>query len=290
VADSEGSSIRAVPFDESGEVRTVLGTAHLPEGRLFVFGDRDGQGKEVLLQHPLGVAYADGKVFVADSYNNKIKEIDLASESCRTLAGSGEAGSADSPPEFDEPAGLSIAGSRLYVADTNNHAIRVIDLASPSKAATLVIEGLAPPERPVADSSVASVWAGAQQVAVDPVEVKPADGKIELNVRLNLPPGYKINPLAPMRFRVDFAKESGIVRRDGFTGPIKLDVPTTEFAVPLPVSSEEGQDELRLYVNYFYCREGAEGTCRTGSVAWNVSIRVSKGASENQIPLSLTVE
>ena len=32
------------------------------------------------------------------------------------------------PPTFDEPAGLSHADGKLYVADTNNHAIRVLDL------------------------------------------------------------------------------------------------------------------------------------------------------------------
>ncbi len=41
---------------------------------LFRFGDRDGSGADALLQHPLAVATAsDGKVYVADSYNHKIK-------------------------------------------------------------------------------------------------------------------------------------------------------------------------------------------------------------------------
>ena len=42
VADSEGSSIRAVPFDTKEKVRTVVGTSKLPGGRLFAFGDVDG--------------------------------------------------------------------------------------------------------------------------------------------------------------------------------------------------------------------------------------------------------
>ena len=43
VADSEGSSIRAVPLDMPGEVRTLVGTAKLPVARLFTFGDVDGR-------------------------------------------------------------------------------------------------------------------------------------------------------------------------------------------------------------------------------------------------------
>jgi hypothetical protein len=46
---------------------------------------------------------------------------------------------------FDEPGGLSIAGNTLFVADTNAHAIRTVDLTS-RRVATLAIEGLTPPD------------------------------------------------------------------------------------------------------------------------------------------------
>jgi hypothetical protein len=41
---------------------------------------------------------------------------------------------------FWEPSGLSLAGSRLYVADTNNHAVRLVDVAA-GTARTLDIAG-----------------------------------------------------------------------------------------------------------------------------------------------------
>ena len=85
MADSEGSSIRAVPFDAQGEVRTVVGTAHLPNARLFTFGDVDGRGREVRLQHPLGVVFHEGQLYVADTYNNKIKVVDPATGETHTL-------------------------------------------------------------------------------------------------------------------------------------------------------------------------------------------------------------
>ena len=93
VADSEGSSIRAVPLDGSGEVRTVVGTQMLPAGRLFTFGDVDGQGPQIRLQHALDVLFHDGLVYVADTYNNKIKVIDPRQTTSRTLAGRRQAGS-----------------------------------------------------------------------------------------------------------------------------------------------------------------------------------------------------
>ncbi len=141
VADSEGSSIRAVPFDSEQQVRTVVGTSELPHGRLFEFGDIDGTKDEVRLQHCLGVAYHDGKIYVADTYNNKVKVVDAKSGDTKTIAGTGEPGLADAPAQFDEPAGIAYAAGTLFVADTNNHLIRTIDLATGS-VRRLEIQGL----------------------------------------------------------------------------------------------------------------------------------------------------
>jgi len=143
VADSEGSSIRAVPFDSQGNVRTVIGTAHLPYGRLFSFGDVDGPPKTAKLQHALGVCYVDGIIYTADTYNNKIKAVDAATGNVKTIAGTGEPGTANDPAQFDEPAGVSHAGGKLYIADTNNHMIRVMDLET-KEISTLQIKGLKP--------------------------------------------------------------------------------------------------------------------------------------------------
>jgi sugar lactone lactonase YvrE/thiol-disulfide isomerase/thioredoxin len=141
VADSEGSSIRAVPLDARREVRTVVGTSHLAEARLFTFGDVDGAAGRARFQHPLGLALADGQLYVADTYNNKIKAVDPATGAVRTVAGDGKAGRSDYPPRFNEPGGLCAAFGKLFVADTDNHLLRSIDLHS-GKVQTLAIRGL----------------------------------------------------------------------------------------------------------------------------------------------------
>jgi thiol-disulfide isomerase/thioredoxin len=137
VADSEVSAVRAVPLDGKGGVRTLVG-----EG-LFTFGDVDGEGDQVRLQHALGVAFHGGKVYVADTYNSKVKELDPARRSCRTLTG-GEAQGWLAGPVFNEPGGISFAAGKLYVADTNAHRIRVVDLKS-GALCTLRLQGVEPP-------------------------------------------------------------------------------------------------------------------------------------------------
>lgn len=153
VADSEGSSIRAVPFEgATREVKTILGTSHLSEARLFTFGDKDGPKTTARLQHCLEVVYLNGKIYVADTYNHKIKAVDAKTGEAKSVAGTGQPGTSDEPAQFHEPAGLAHAKGKLYVADTNNHLLRTIDLAS-GKVATLTITGLTSPNDQPADGN-----------------------------------------------------------------------------------------------------------------------------------------
>src|SRR5207244_11780191 len=111
-------------------------------------------GAEARLQHPLGIAWSAGVLFVADSYNHKIKKVDPAKDESRTFLGDGRPGDRENPPRFSEPAGLSVAGTDLYVADTNHHQIRKVDLQT-GKVQQFVIDGLAPPNpaKPADDSN-----------------------------------------------------------------------------------------------------------------------------------------
>ena len=141
VADAESNTIRSIALPPGNLVTTLAG------GDLFDFGDVDGAGDRARFQHPLGVAVHAGRVFIADTYNHKIKVLDPAARRVTTLAGTGKAGHTDGPAtraQFFEPGGLSVAGRTLYVADTNNHAIRAIDLET-LFVSTLELEGLTAP-------------------------------------------------------------------------------------------------------------------------------------------------
>ena len=288
VADSEGSSIRAVPFDPKGEVRTVIGTANLPHSRLFHFGDKDGKGAKALLQHALGVAYYKDRLYVADTYNNKIKVIDPKNETCKTIAGTGKPGADDKPAAFDEPAGIAAAGGKLYIADTNNHLVRVIDLENGNRVTTLELAGLEPPVPP--EEPPPSELKGAKQVKLPRATVKAAGGKLKLAVAIELPEGYKLNPLAPLRYRVEAVGDAGPVDRAALGTPVTLEIPATSFPIELPLIETVGDAQLRVWLTYYFCQEGSEGLCKAGSVVWTVPLTLAGDADESTVRLDLQVE
>lgn len=84
-------------------------------------------------------------LYVADTYNHKVKALSPATRSCTTLAGSGKPGLADGTPgQFYEPGRLWATRGSLWVADTNNHAIRIVDLGS-YEVRALTLSGLGTP-------------------------------------------------------------------------------------------------------------------------------------------------
>jgi hypothetical protein len=136
--DSETSSVRSADLAPDGRVRTIVGLD------LFIFGDVDGSEHHVRLQHPIGITYWGGALYIADTYNHKIKQILPVTRSALTLLGTGQAGYEDGPGKqarFSEPSGLSFGNGRLYIADTNNHLVRVADLEA-DKVWTLEISGV----------------------------------------------------------------------------------------------------------------------------------------------------
>jgi DNA-binding beta-propeller fold protein YncE len=138
VADSEVSTIRAIELGPEGQVGTVAGS-----GGLFDFGTQDGIGAAARFQHPLGVVLWGDQLFVADTFNNAVRRIDLTTAEVTTWLGTGQPESGTSAEiGFSEPGGVSVAGDTLYVADTNRHRIVAVEIKT--RQARILDVGLPP--------------------------------------------------------------------------------------------------------------------------------------------------
>ena len=139
VADTENHCIRHINV-HSNIVSTIAG---VPRQAGFL----DGLGFEALFSSPVGIVgwEVGGAIHLAvsDTFNHRVRELVQQSTGIwivSTLAGGGTdqptllnardlspGGFADGvggQARFDNPRGLAVSGSRLYVADTNNHLIR----------------------------------------------------------------------------------------------------------------------------------------------------------------------
>jgi DNA-binding beta-propeller fold protein YncE len=104
----------------------------------WTVGSADGVGTAARFHGPMGLAVAPGGkiLYVADTGNHTLRQVDLTTGMTRTLAGApGQAGTRDGTgPEarFEEPRGLALArdGRGLYLLDGLNYAVRQVDLTT----------------------------------------------------------------------------------------------------------------------------------------------------------------
>lgn len=267
VADSEANIIRAIDL-EKGEVDTLVG------GDLFEFGDVDGRGDDVRLQHPLGLFAYQGKVLIADTYNHKIKQLDPAGQTVKTLFGTGKPGQADgAQPSFYEPGGLSVAGGKLYVADTNNQAVRVVDLQT-KLSTTLLIKGLQPPASNASTEAAADTTApNAEEIKLAPQTLR-AQSDAALVVDVQLPAGHHLNSAAPQHYKI--VVEEGVsvgLGKERIGAAASGNVPQLPLRLPLRVA-DAGPASLRLSLTLYYCREDNTGTCQIKTLFWRIPVEV----------------
>ncbi|MCC7634165.1 gluconolaconase [Stenotrophomonas rhizophila] len=121
VADTGNNVIRAVAPD--GQVRTLAGDGQR--------GFADGPAAQARFDAPMGVAVGrDGRVFVADTYNDRIRVIEPDGQ-VRTLAGGAAPGLVDGVGQLarlDTPVAVVLDHhGRLLIADLFNNAVRRLD-------------------------------------------------------------------------------------------------------------------------------------------------------------------
>lgn len=131
IADSGNHVVRKI--DAIGNVSRFAGTG--------TSGRNNGSPSQAQFSQPSGIVFdgATKTFYVAERGNHTIRKIDLAG-AVSTLTGTGSAGNTDGGPtvaQFNQPTGLVVVSSSLYVVDSENHRIRHVTLSNGSTS-TLV--------------------------------------------------------------------------------------------------------------------------------------------------------
>ncbi len=263
VADSEVSAVRMIDLDKK-EVRTLVGTG------LFDFGDKDGNFDTALFQHGLGVDVSGGKVYFSDTYNDRIKEMDLERKQVKSIFGSGKEGLKDgkgSAAEFYEPGGLSVLGDKIYVADTNNHKIRAADLKT-GEVTTLDVRS-----SDFSRSNTAAKAATTNDRIDETVELplrSIAGGKdVPLILSVKLPEKFKFTPDAPLNVQMRFASDGKILREE---------IEKPEKNLPLEESiSISGDEKIEIILDIYFCEKKDSALCYFKTVKLIQPLEVKKG-------------
>ncbi|XP_008268754.3 NHL repeat-containing protein 2 [Oryctolagus cuniculus] len=295
VADSESSTVRTISLKD-GAVKHLVGGERDPTN-LFAFGDADGVGINAKLQHPLGVAWDSKRnlLYVADSYNHKIKIVDPKTKSCTTLAGTGNTdnvtGSSFTESTFNEPGGLCIGenGQLLYVADTNNHQIKVMDLETKTisvlpifRSASSVVDG---PVLGETQKTLPKLPKSAASIRLSPVTARPGQ-TLQFKLRLDLPSGTKLTEGVPSCWFVTAEGNEWLLQGQTPSGEIESmsSQPTISLQVPGHCLSLDAV--VCVSVLLYYCSADS-GACMMQGVLFRQPLQISDTQQGCAAPVEL---
>ena len=106
---------------------------------------------------------------------------------------------------------------------------------------------------------------------------------------MELPEGYKINPLAPLRYLVEADNGDGPLNRDALGKLMDVDTKSAMFDIDVPAAATSGAEKLRISLAYYYCQSGGEGLCKAGSVVWKLPLTLAPDAPSTSAQLPFKV-
>ena len=248
VADPESSSVRAVRLpassadllvtDAEEAVRTLVGAG------LFEFGDRDGPAEQARLMHASGVAAVGEDVYVADTYNGKLKL--LRSGALSTVLS-----------ELQEPSALAYDGNELWLSDRNNH--RILRL-HPGEGLARQFELRLP--------------GGAEQGLLLAGRVDRNEGAIQVDVEL--PAGYRLNEGSPNSVVARNLQGQSF----SFSLVDGLEIPIESLIESRVIDPDNTRQSIELQFWLYYCREESPDICLFDGASHTVVLELSTDPAE----------
>jgi hypothetical protein len=121
--EGENSSLRYI---QNNHVQTLIGKG------IFEHGDSDGEAATAALQFPQALIGRGNKIYIADTFNHKIKVFDKVQKQIITLIGNGKKDNKNSTGLLSEiavPSGLALFENFLFFTDTYNSCVKKYDFA-----------------------------------------------------------------------------------------------------------------------------------------------------------------
>ncbi len=258
IADSEVSGVREIDLGVNGKVKTIIGKG------LFEFGDVDGKYPGARLQHPIGIAYHDGFLYVADTYNHKIKKVDPVAREATSLIGLGAPGMTDGlavKASLNEPNGLTFANGKMYITDTNNHLIRVYDISS-GALSTLEFKG-------IGMLTQAKAFRG-EEKELPAMNIAPGTDKLSLEI--TLPKGTDFTKDAPFSIEPKSDNAKIISFKD-----VNISKPAGKLEIPITAST--GMTTVTIDLSIYYC-SGNQGQCFFKDARLKIPVNVTEKGNQ----------
>jgi DNA-binding beta-propeller fold protein YncE len=239
-ADSETSSLRVL---SDGEVTTLIGAG------LFEFGLKDGDAKSARLQHALGLTVEGDHIYIADTYNHAIRDLNLKTHQISTLISE----------DLKEPNDVLVVDGQLWIADTNHHKIKTYDFKSKElKEIKIKIE--APVLKKEESKRELPFLPNAKELPLQTGGLAKT-GDFHIALDLQLPKDHKINEQAPSIAQVYEKNSIGF----NLVGSQKIISPKTEISIPL---KNKSTNDLVVDLTIYHCpkTESAMSSCTISSL------------------------
>ncbi|MFN3466235.1 MAG: hypothetical protein ACK4WF_00860, partial [Candidatus Brocadiales bacterium] len=160
-------------------------------------------------------------------------------------------------------------------ADTNNHAIRLLE---GNEIRTLRLTGLNPPQPPFAKGGQGGVGGvggfllpGAKKISL-PIQTLSLNSAGEVVIDIRLPEGYSLSPLAPFLYSID---SGGSLVTEREKEVVRLEAPNLPLRIPFKTPEATPEFPLKVSVTFYYCREDGQGVCLGDSVVWSAPVKLS---------------
>ncbi len=257
--DSRTSSLRKVNKD--GEVKTLVGKG------LNIFGHKNGDPNQALMQNPTSLTVDDTGAYIVDSFNKVIRRYDFGTKKLSDYKSFKN--KVDNNINFDEPSSIVSIADRFYISDSNNSRVVSINRTD-YKTALLDIM----PAQEIKKGNLVELVTNS--TIIKDVTL-PKNKKIK--VLINPKAGWKINSLGPSYLNLlvmESEEEARLIKSFDWN-----DVKNNN--IELPTLATDNSYILQGFI--YFCEDKENSLCYVKDIQRNLIVESKKHSNTIEINL-----